>query len=301
MRRLVLILMAGVFFAFPSLASAQTEVTLASVSVQLWPEYDQPSMLVIVDFQVAPDTPLPVDLTFRIPPDAHLIAVASAAADGRWLNAPFENVAGGEEGQAFVMPIQQNTAYRFEYYQPLTVAENRRTFSYLWEGAYAVKAFSVSVLEPLDTVSLVMQPPYLSIEQAGPLKYYDSAVVELAKGEQYVLNLQYDKTTDALIKPPLQGLQPVTPLDEDTPGRFSLNNYLPYLIGGLGVILIVGGIVYYWQGGSASSRRPRRRGHAPAEAVAGGMESYCPQCGARAKPGDRFCRICGTRLRNPDE
>ncbi len=294
MRRLLLILIFGVFFTFPSPASAQTEVTLASVTVQLWPEYDQPSMLVIVDFQVAPDTPLPVHLTFRIPADAHLIAVASATADGRWINAPFEETERGKQGRAFVMPIQVHTTHRFEYYQPLTVTENRRTFSYLWEGAYAVKAFSVSVLEPMDTVSLVMQPPYLSIQQAGPLKYYDSAVVELARGQQYVLNLQYDKTTDTLLRPPLQGLQPVTPLNENTPGRFSVNNYLPYLIGGLGVILIVGGIVYYWQGGSSSSGRSRRRGDTPAEAD--GTESYCPQCGARAKSGDRFCRICGARL-----
>jgi hypothetical protein len=301
MRRLVLISMLGVFFAFPSLASAQTEAALASVSVQLWPEYDQPSMLVIVDFQVAPDTPLPVDLSFRIPPDGHLIAVASAAADGRWVNAAFEDPLKEGEWQVFTMPIQQNTLYRYEYYQPLTVSENQRTFSYLWDGAYAVEAFSVSVLEPLDTVSLVMEPPYLSIEQAGPLKYYDSAVVALAGGEQYVLNLQYEKTTDTLVKPPLQGLQPVTPLDDDTPGRFSLNNYLPYLIGGLGVILIVGGIVYYWQAGGASNRRTRRRGRAQDEADAEGAESYCPQCGARAKPGDRFCRVCGARLRNQEE
>ncbi|RMF50517.1 MAG: zinc-ribbon domain-containing protein, partial [Anaerolineae bacterium] len=24
---------------------------------------------------------------------------------------------------------------------------------------------------------------------------------------------------------------------------------------------------------------------------------YCPQCGKRAAPADRFCRTCGTKLR----
>jgi hypothetical protein len=76
MRKLFIILMLGVLFVFVSFASAQSDVTLASVDVQLWPEYDQPSMLVIVDFLVDASTTLPVDLTFRIPKDANLIAVA---------------------------------------------------------------------------------------------------------------------------------------------------------------------------------------------------------------------------------
>ena len=59
MRKLMLIFMLGMFFAFPFSVSAQSDTTLSFVTVQMWPEYDDPSMLVIVDFQTAANTTLP--------------------------------------------------------------------------------------------------------------------------------------------------------------------------------------------------------------------------------------------------
>ena len=294
MRRFLLVLLAGVLFVFPSFASAQSNVTLSNVAVQLWPEYDQPSMLVIIDFQVSSTTSLPVDLPFRIPQDANLIAVAIQDSAGL-SNTPFDGPTpdGGE--QVFSIPVETNAVYRFEYYQPLTFNGDERIFSYLWDGAYAVNAFSVSVVQPLDVTSL-LSDPILSIEQSDGLTYHFSDPARLAVGEQFTLNLQYEKTTDTLLSP-LQGIQPSAPIDENTPGRISLNNSLPYILGGVGVVLILGGFVYYWKAGRSNSKRPRRRSHSSEDANAE-SEAYCPQCGTRAKRGDRFCRTCGARLRH---
>ena len=301
MRKLIFILILGVFFAFPFPASAQTDVTLSNVTVQLWPEYDQPSMLVIVDFQVASGTPLPVDLSFRFPLDANLIAVAVQTSAGQFLNAEFTGPAVDGDWQSFTMTIDQNAVYRFEYYQPMTFNGNQRIFSYLWDGAYAVNSFQSSVLEPLDVTSFVVDPPHQNIQQVSELKYYNNEPARLAQGEQYALTLQYDKTSTTLVNPPQQGLQPAVPVDENTPGRVSLNNFLPYIIGGLGAVMILGGLFYYWQAGRAPSKRTRSRRHSQAEAGDEADDAYCPQCGTRARPGDRFCRTCGARLRHQQE
>ena len=299
MRKFGLILILGILFVFPSFVSAQNDVTIANMTVQLWPEYDQPSMLVIVDFQVTAATALPVDLTFKFPKDANLIAVAALAGDGSFLNAVFDGPKDDGEWQSFTLTVSQSSVYRFEYYQPLTFNGNQRIFSYLWDGSYAVDAFNILVLEPIDATSFAMDPAYESISQENGSNYYDSGIVQLASGEQFILNLSYDKTTDTLIFPP-QGIQPAAPVDESTPGRVSLNNSLPYIIGGLGVVLIIGGIMYYWQAGRKSFKSPRRRAHAATEEESA-EDTYCPQCGARAKAGDRFCRVCGARLRNNQE
>lgn len=298
MRKLTLLLILAVFFISPVVASAQSNVTLASVDVQLWPEYDQPSMLVIVDYLVAPTTTLPVDLSFRIPRDANLIAVAVQSGGG-FLNSEFSGPTEDGDWQVFTMPVTQNTHYRFEYYQPLSFNGQQRLFTYLWDTPYSVTSFKISVLEPLDVTSFVIEPSQFSIQQSNSLKFYESGVFPLARGEQYTLTLQYDKTTDALVAPP-QGLQPVAPVDENTPGRVSLNNSLPYIIGGLGVVMIVGGVIYYYQSGRTSTRAPRRRKHANENVEDDATSAYCPQCGARAKPADRFCRTCGARLRTQE-
>jgi hypothetical protein len=291
--------MLGVFFIFPSFAFAQTKVTLNTVTVQLWPEYDQPSMLVIVDFKVAPMTPLPVDLTFRIPSNANLIAVAVQAEDGDLLNAAFESPKGDGGIQTFTVHVEQNVVYRFEYYQPLGFNGDRRTFSYVWGNDYAVKKFSVTVLEPLDTKSLSTEPNYVSVQQTDGLNIYEGEVLKLETGEEYILNLQYEKSTDTLVSQP-QGIQPAAPVDENTPGRISLSSSYPYVIGILGVAMILGGIVYYWRTGHViprTLRRRRRSVNSIVEDDGAKTGTYCPQCGARAKSGDRFCRTCGTRLR----
>lgn len=300
MRKLILIFMMGFMFVFPTFVSAQNDVTIANMTVQLWPEYDQPSMLVIADFQMTAATALPVEMTFRIPQDANLVAVATVAGDGSFLNTIFDGPKDDGEWQAFTITVSQSSVYRFEYYQPLTFNGDQRVFSYLWDGAYAVDAFNVLVLEPVDVTDFSMEPTYESIAQQNGSNYYDSGVMQLASGSQFALNLNYNKSSDTLVAP-AEGIQPADPVDENTPGRVSLNNSLPYIIGGLGVALIIGGIVYYWRAGRKSFKSPRRRSHSNAEGEASDVDAYCPQCGARAKAGDRFCRVCGARLRHQDE
>ncbi len=301
MRKFFLMFILVVMLVFPTLASAQADVTLSNVSVQLWPEYDQPSMLVIVDFQVAADTVLPVDLVFRLPQDANLIAVASYTADGSLMNAVFDGPVVVGDGQSFTVTAAENTVYRFEYYQPLTFNGEQRLFSYLWDGDYTVNEFSIRVLEPVDITSLSTIPELSSISQENGLKYFDGENVKLASGEQFTLNLEYKKTSNTLIASS-QGVQPVAPVDASTTGRVSLNNYLPYVIGGLGVIMIVGGLVYYWQSGKRNGgKKSRRRQSANTEQEEAQSDVYCAQCGTRAHGGDRFCRTCGSRIRQQEE
>jgi hypothetical protein len=297
MRKLILILMLGMFLAFPFSASAQSSATLSSVIVQFWPEYDRPSMLVIVDFQVATVSTLPVTLNFRIPLDAELIAVAADTGGGQFVNSLYDEPTMAGEYQTFNMVIEDNLPHRFEYYQPLSFNSGERVFSYLWDNGYAVENFKYLFLEPLDVTSISLDPNYATQESSNGLKYYDGALVVLAAGEQYTLNLSYEKTTDMLVSQ-AQAVQIAEPVNEDTPGRVSLANSLPYIIGGLGFIMIAGGLAYYFQWGrrSAGSKlRKRSHTHNQEDNTA---SMYCPQCGARAKSSDRFCRTCGSRFRH---
>lgn len=302
MRKLILILLLGMFLAFPFSASAQESSTLSVVTVQLWPEYDDPSMLVIVDFQLAETTPLPAMLTFRIPADANLIAVAADIGGGQFINVPYEAPVADGDVLVFNMSIEDYNPHRYEYYQPLSFDGEARLFSYLWNNLYAVESFQYLFLEPLDVTSVTLDPNFSSQEAFNGLNYYNGTPVSLAADEQYALNIRYQKTSNTLVSQ-AQSVQIAEPVNEDTPGRVSLTNSLPYIIGGLGVIMIAGGLAYYFQWGrrSAGSNKPRKRTHVSNAESSGAEGAYCPQCGTRAKPGDRFCRTCGSRLRHEDE
>jgi hypothetical protein len=274
----------------PVPANAQGQVALDNVTVQLWPEFDQPAMLVIYDFTLTEGTTLPVDVTLRIPTDANLIAVAYAPA-GNLLNVPYQDPY--EEGDWQVVTLTVDTAapYHIEYYAPLTRVDAQRDYVYLWPGDHAVETFNVSVKTPIDTTEISTDPQMRDVTPEGSTQtYLEWGTSNLEAGEQLPIKVTYIKTSDRL-GGPIQAES----VDENTQGRISLSNYLPYILGGLGILLIVGGGIYFWQ--TSQGKPAHRKRHRSRDEDRDSEEVYCHQCGKRAQAGDRFCRTCGTRLR----
>jgi hypothetical protein len=280
----------------PGAAAAQPEIRLASLQVQLWPEYDQPSMLVIFDFELQPEISLPARVTFQIPRNANLIAVASLQ-NGDLINARFEEPVTKDAAKVFAIMVESRASYHFEYYQPLARSGNLRQFSFSWDGAYAVDEFSLRVQQPLDTTTLTTDPPLKpSQDSLDGLTYYANQPEALAAGTSYGLELEYQKTSNALTVPSTS-VQPSEPLGDDTAGRISIGDYWPYMAAVMGIVLIGGGVGYYYMTQRIQRFSPRRRQRPRRETAAPVSEAYCHQCGQRARAGDRFCRVCGTRLR----
>lgn len=292
-----LLLLGTVFI--PLTAQAQSPVVLSGVLVQLWPEYDQPSMLVLYDFQVEASTQVPLGITIRIPREANLTAVAVHGQGGALTNADYRESSSDDEWQSIIVQVQGPDTYRVEYVQPLSRSGDRRHFVYVWPADYRVGDFNVNVRMPADATAVIAQPDLARGETAGQTYYLGNDFGALEKGAAFTLDLTYTRNSESLVAPP-QGLAPSQPLSGSTPGRVMLSNYLPYILGGLGLLLIIGGGVYFWQ--SNRSRAPRQQRHSGRATRGKENESdiYCHQCGTRAQPGDRFCRVCGTRLQLPD-
>jgi hypothetical protein len=277
----------------PVPASAQDGITLKTLAVQLWPEFDQPAMLVIYDFTLAEGTSLPININLRIPVDATLIAVAYAPA-GNLLNVPYQEPVEENGWQVVTVTMDTDAIYHIEYYAPLAQVDSQREYLYLWPGDYAVGSLNVSVKVPVDTTEYTTDPQMrVTTPTDGGQTTLEWGTSNLEAGEQLPIKLTYARTSDRLSvsdQPLETGV-----VDENTAGRISLSNYLPYILGGLGILLIVVGGLYFWQS-SKGKRGPRQR-HQARDEESGGEDVYCHQCGKRAQPADRFCRTCGTRLR----
>ena len=153
---------------------------------------------------------------------------------------------------------------------------------------------NLSVRVPVDTTEISTDPTMTESTPEGSLQaYLNWATSDLVAGEQVPITLNYTKTSNRLSmsEQPLE----TGAVNENTLGRVSLSNYLPYILGGLGVLLIFAGGLYFWQT-SKSKPEPRKR-HRSRSHDDGGEDVYCHQCGKRAQSSDRFCRTCGTRLR----
>ena len=294
----VLAVLAALWVSFP--AQAQSAILLSSVSVEIWPEYDQPAVLVIYHISLSADTTLPAILNLRVPAQAEVFAVAISDPVNGLLNADYDRTVQGS--WATLLITANSPEVQVEYYDALFKEGTTRHVIYEWAGDYAVKAFSVALQQPVSATGLVTIP-ILATSYTGQdgFVYIQSAIQPLAAGESYTLRADYQKETDTLSTTGLP-VQPTQPLNASTPGRVTMNSILPWVLAGIGGALIVVGFVggyYMWKSGTRRSSSSRKR-HARSQQVGETGDVYCNQCGKRAQPGDVFCRTCGMRIREED-
>ncbi len=294
---LLFILLMGVM-AFPSTAGAQGGIKLKSIHVELWSEYDQPSMLVIHEFIVDESTPLPAEVTVRFPKDGNLTAVAYME-NNQLVNMDFSGPTEQGNWQTVKLKVTSYVPYRIEYYQPLTRSGNQRSFTFRWFGDYVVNEFTVTTQIPADSTHVAAVPPFTNTttSQDGLSLVGFITTNGLKMGQANEFKIQYERASDTVTKlANSANIQPSEPIGLNTEGRVSVNN-LPWVIGGFGVALIGMALFFYWRSTQATEQKSRRRRRAGQQQDDREGEAYCHECGARARTGDRFCRTCGSKLR----
>lgn len=291
-----LILLLGCLLV-PSTAGAQSGIKLKSINIELWSEYDQPSMLVIHEFIVDPNTPLPTKVDVRFPKDGNLTAVAYL--EDTLVNMDFEGPEAQGDWQIVTLNVQSYAPHRIEYYQPLGRNGNERSFSFRWFGDYAVDEFNVGIQIPADSTNVVAEPPLSNIittddglHTIGILSHNN-----LKMGQSNEFRISYERESETVTKPSNSAnIQPAEPIGPNTEGRVSIDN-LPWVIGGFGLVLIALALYFYWRSTQVTEQKSRRRSRADSADASGGELAYCHECGTRAHAGDRFCRTCGSKLR----
>ena len=296
MRKWFAILVISGFLWLSNHVYAQGNEAFSIVSVEIRPEYDQPSVLVIYHLVLASNVPLPATINLRLPAGAEVNAVAVADPVKGLINAPYDRT---DQGSWATLKITANVPdLQVEYYDSLSKNGASRHYVYEWSGDYPVNSFNVNLQQPVGATKMVTYPTLIqsSVGQDG-FTYFASPVQSLQAGKTYLLSIDYQKSTDALS---ITGLpvQPVLPLTNITPGRITLGGIMPWILTGTGAILILVGVVggfTLWKRNSQKVRGSRRH---PAQSTK--LEDanlvYCPKCGKRAQSDDMFCRTCGTRI-----
>lgn len=300
---LLLIILSASLFIIPA-ALAQNPLKFSTAEIDLWPEYDRPSVLVIYRITLAADTSLPADLTVRIPAvvgDPNAVAVKQT--DGTLVTVSYNRQVSGEWG--LIKFTATAPEVQFEYYDPgLTKDKNARHFEFRWPADYATDMLAIQVQQPFDATDISISPN-LGGRNPGQdgLIYYSAQIGAIPSGQEFKLTVDYQKPSDKLSAESLK-VQPGGTVAEASSPLSRLMPYLPWILGVLGVGLIAGGGWWYWRSGLSKERSPSGAGrsrHKPAasQEPAASAEGYvyCHECGKRAGPGDRFCRACGARLR----
>lgn len=268
---------------------AQAPLTLTSLQVALWPEYDRPSMLVIYRIHLPPDTPLPVTLSFRIPVEAGKPNAVAVLVDNELVTTEYDMTSKGEWSQ--VTFTSGALTAQLEYYDPTLVKDGSdRSFSYTWTGDYAVENLLVEAQQPINADRFSSSPALGDgVTGNDGLVYYNQSFGKWQAGEEFMFSLNYSKTGDELSAAPQRLSQEGEGISSLVSGFNLLWVIIPAALG-----LIAFGLYGLFGKKHTSLRRNsepmvRRVGKKPGV--------YCHQCGQRALKGDKFCRECGTKLR----
>ena len=298
MRKILLFLLLLSLLVIPTSAQAQSDMRFGQLSIQLWPEYDSPEMLVMYSFVISADSPLPAEVEIRIPADANLNAVAKVE-EGRLVNVPYDAPVKEGDWVTITMTVEDIASHRVEYYAPLEKNGNTRTYDYYWASDYAADSLDVQVQQPPTSSAFNATPLLPNVTPVnGGITYHNLDVGGLAASSEFSLSLSYEKSNDDLTvsSMPVEVGGSDLPVTDETPSSFSAEDALPFVLVGIGILLIAGGLLYFFRAGQREPAPKQRKRHSPSTATAG-SNIYCHECGSRASGGDKFCRSCGAKLR----
>ena len=278
----------------PAGVSAQQGIHFSELMIEIWPEYDQPEVLVIYRGFLSPEVSLPAEVTFEIPAEAgQPNAVALRDPNQQLISVQYQRVLRGERAEITFTATSQEI--QFEYYDPaLSTADEQRDYIYRWPGNHQVDLGMIQVQQPRDSQNLQITPALgNSFVGSDGLTYYYRQFQPLPQ-EPLVIEIEYIKTVQTLSVGE-EPVQPSVPVEVKPSLSFQGRSLLPWILGGLGVLLVVSAVLLYRGLGSEArfsfSLRDLFSGSGKVQ-----DQGYCPSCGAPRGKEDRFCRKCGGKF-----
>lgn len=293
---------------FALTAHAQGPTNLAGLTIKLWPEYDDPRLLVIIDGQLAEPGS---QIRLPLPDEAQLNAVATSDGSGRLLKNDFSEEKAADGTRLLVM-TPDNPLFRVEYYTPIPSNGEERVIDFeLPAGYFDSEQAAIEVLIPPGSKDVTLDP---STDESGPTQdnaHLFQRSLGPIKNQAVSQKVVYKNPGGALTVPenpsPSSGdAQPNTTSNSQAQPAADKKGLNPWLIG-LAVaatILIIGGAMGLWftrerevvpaaAPPSPAVRKKRRRQHKGAAATQGNLDRFCRKCGREFGSDDRFCRYCG--------
>ncbi len=283
---------------------AQESPRLASLEIDIWPEFDRTAALVILRAEMAEDVTLPAPVSLRIPTSSGGPAAlaSTASADGPLLNLAYERTDADVDSITlrFVTPQR---FFQLEFYDRLLIDTADRNYTYVWPGDLPVDQLSVGLQQPAGATDLSVQPELgAGVVDPDGLVYRHADLGAFDVGNTLTIDIRYRKT-DPRTSAEILGLATSAPPPAAV-GTGSEEGVSPWLfvLSVLAALVIGAAAVTLWRRygwpSSISAGRMTRAGRGR-EQVAGQREkvaNFCPRCGNPLRSRDRFCPECGTAV-----
>lgn len=262
MRRVLIALFLASALGF----AQQLPVVIERLEISLWPEYDDPRLLVIYRGELAEDPKSP--LAFSIPSTAQVHAVAHVGPAGTLLADDWQLLP-DDNGQ-IVLFTPGSRRFQLEYYDDVLGTAPERSFVFRFRSErYEIKNLEIEVQQPLRATGFQASP---ALEPQGTdtrgFRYFGRRVGAVPPGTLIEQRVSYSKTD------PLPSLRPAT-------------QNLVWAALGVGLAVVVLGVIgLLWF---------RRRRSISEATLPQRSAQFCAHCRYQFRADEQFCPYCGQR------
>ncbi|MEW5719396.1 MAG: zinc ribbon domain-containing protein, partial [Chloroflexota bacterium] len=299
----VTIALVVLILTLPPRALAQTPDRLASLKISVWPEFDKPTVLVILDGALADASNLPRQISILIPANADLTVATWMNSDGSFAPEQPAQQTKQDDGYTRVTFTTAQPQFRVEYYHDLLRGAPDKTLDFAFKPISAIDAATLEIQQPLKATNFAVTPatPTTRTDPDG-FKYFSYTFSNLAAGQTITAQAKYTKTdpNPSVQSAPQPTLAPST-FAQGAPTPTTSNDlFLLIALVAVGITAILGFFLLQQRAhdrrpvanaGSGKRRRDKRRGGAATATV------FCTQCGRALGPEDNFCPKCGAPRR----
>ncbi|MCL5263742.1 MAG: zinc ribbon domain-containing protein [Chloroflexi bacterium] len=279
------------------------------MKLSVWPEYDEPRVLVMYDGEFADKSGYPREVSFRLPKGADISQVCGISDKGEHLCQLYETK---QDGDYIVLTYSVPVPHFFlEYYFNPVGSDAVRNLAYTFSATYPTDKLDVEIQQPLRSSDFTITPAaQLSNSDKDGFKYSLLSYKKLNQDQKVELNVSYSKQDN---RPSVAKKQQGAPGGSVDTGNVNLWA----LLGGSALFGLAAFYVVSRRPGRLSPRAagygPRaggqpnyskatvyskQTGRSKATAKVQGASQFCTNCGTPMETGDHFCAGCGARSKN---
>lgn len=289
-------------------AFAQDEEAVSFENVRLWlyPEYDDPRLLVMLEGQVV-GVDVPATVNFLVPATAEMYSAGSRDADGVYSDGNHVRESSEVPGWDEISYTLTTPTFRVEYYDDIILGSPDRSIDYQFRTRYPIADLKVYAQEPMGSRDYAVTGLGES-SLVGPgesaIGFTDHGLAYQDLGVADVLDFQiaYARSTDE------PSLGSAAAASSEVEGGGSSTGVAVAVTAAV-LIVLGGGAVWVYRARGVPARAPvsqsppvnreRPVKHRPetARSVKGKARAgrFCTSCGERLSSADRFCSGCGAR------
>jgi mono/diheme cytochrome c family protein len=196
--------------ATPSLGSAsEANLVMARLRLSIWPEYDDPRVLIMWRGEMAPHQAFPAHITFPLPKGAEIVGAGMISDQNELLRHPYE-ILPGDTHDSLQLNLPVPRFFLEFYYNPFTASGAEKRFTYAMPTPYPIEGLEVDIQQPLKASNFTLDPiPMEHLTDQQGFTYHQFAYRDIAAGQPQTFTISYTKTV----------LTPSVPKQQPAPQR----------------------------------------------------------------------------------